>query len=292
MSSIIYWFSGTGNSYYIARELAKLTKAQLVKIDIDLVSEPIQVEHDVVGLIFPVYHQGLPNIIVQFIDQIQLSPEAYVYSIISYGDKPTLALRYLETLLGDKDIQLAYSDGILMPYNYIKPTKIGKGFFNGFAMSHQSDHEISDMLSQTNNRIKQIGQAVMACRQQAPLVSDVLIESLVDRLGLRNSLQKYMWLKAMGYTGNHVSTFKEALKRMDTGFRVEEQCISCGRCKQVCPVNNIELVDNKPNFLHNCEQCFACIGWCPTKAIMPSAIKYQQPYSNPNVTFLEVIDHE
>ncbi len=292
MSSIIYWFSGTGNSYYIARELSKITKAQLVKIDIELVSAPIQVEHDVVGLIFPVYHQGLPNIIVQFAQQIQLSTEAYVYSIISYGDKPTLALRYLDTLLEDKGIQLSYSDGILMPYNYIKPTKIGKGFFNSFAMIHQSEQEISNMVRQSNDRIKQIGQAIMAFRQQTPLVSDVLIESLVDRLGLRNSLQKYMWLKAMGYTGDHVSTFKEALKRMDTGFQVEEQCISCGRCKQVCPVNNIDFVDNKPNFLHNCEQCFACVGWCPTRAIMPSAIKNQQPYSNPNVTLLEVIDNE
>lgn len=51
------------------------------------------------------------------------------------------------------------------------------------------------------------------------------------------------------------------------GFYVKENCNGCATCKKLCPLNNIELVDNKPKWNNRCTQCMACIGGCPLNAI-------------------------
>jgi len=50
-------------------------------------------------------------------------------------------------------------------------------------------------------------------------------------------------------------------------FISNEKCDGCGICKKICPVDNIEIVDNKPSWSNHCEGCFACFHWCPKEAI-------------------------
>ena len=65
---------------------------------------------------------------------------------------------------------------------------------------------------------------------------------------------------------------------MDGRFRVDETCTSCGICEKVCPAANIRLEPasgvnpeaasaKQPVWLHRCEQCYACLQWCPEAAI-------------------------
>ena len=53
----------------------------------------------------------------------------------------------------------------------------------------------------------------------------------------------------------------------DKGFAASEACVSCGKCAQRCPLNNIRISDGKPVWNGNCTHCMACIGGCPTEAI-------------------------
>ena len=46
-----------------------------------------------------------------------------------------------------------------------------------------------------------------------------------------------------------------------------EQCIHCGKCVKLCPLNNITLKDGRPLWGNQCTHCMACIGNCPTRAI-------------------------
>ncbi|PKN06196.1 MAG: 4Fe-4S ferredoxin, partial [Deltaproteobacteria bacterium HGW-Deltaproteobacteria-7] len=55
--------------------------------------------------------------------------------------------------------------------------------------------------------------------------------------------------------------------RMDKSFLADEKCNSCGICEKICPARNIRIVSGKPVWQHRCEQCFACIQWCPEEAI-------------------------
>ena len=69
---------------------------------------------------------------------------------------------------------------------------------------------------------------------------------------------------------------------MDKGFRVDETCNGCGVCKTVCPCGNIAWEAERPVWQHRCEQCLACIQWCPREAIQygrktPGYARYHHP---------------
>jgi MinD superfamily P-loop ATPase len=69
---------------------------------------------------------------------------------------------------------------------------------------------------------------------------------------------------------------------MDKGFWVDAKCNACGICKTICPCGNIELAAGKPAWRHHCEQCMACIQWCPQEAIQfgkktPGYKRYRHP---------------
>ncbi|WP_413814614.1 hypothetical protein [Candidatus Cryosericum septentrionale] len=50
----------------------------------------------------------------------------------------------------------------------------------------------------------------------------------------------------------------------------------------MCPVGDIEQVDGRPVWQHHCQQCFACLQWCPKEAIQfgketPHGKRYHHP---------------
>lgn len=57
------------------------------------------------------------------------------------------------------------------------------------------------------------------------------------------------------------------LPTLDQNFNVNDKCNSCNVCEKVCPVQNIKILNGRPNWQGNCEHCLACIQWCPAEAI-------------------------
>lgn len=55
--------------------------------------------------------------------------------------------------------------------------------------------------------------------------------------------------------------------KKDEKFSVNNKCNGYKLCRKICPVNNIEFNLNNPIWKHNCEQCTACIQYCPKEAI-------------------------
>ena len=52
------------------------------------------------------------------------------------------------------------------------------------------------------------------------------------------------------------------------GFRAKENCISCGKCAGLCPMNVIRMEDHKPVWaIPRCAHCMSCIQNCPAAAI-------------------------
>ena len=51
------------------------------------------------------------------------------------------------------------------------------------------------------------------------------------------------------------------------GFFVTDKCIGCGKCVNLCILNNIHLEQKKPVWGASCTHCMACICNCPTEAI-------------------------
>ncbi|MBC3798652.1 EFR1 family ferrodoxin, partial [Acetobacterium tundrae] len=79
---------------------------------------------------------------------------------------------------------------------------------------------------------------------------------------------------------------------MDKHYNVSDDCIGCGICKKVCPVGNVDLDDNnKPYFKHHCEQCVACIQYCPKKAInYKNKTQNRRRYTYPGIKYTELAE--
>ena len=53
-------------------------------------------------------------------------------------------------------------------------------------------------------------------------------------------------------------------------YAISDECISCGSCKDVCPVGAISEGDGKYEIdASACIDCGSCAGECPSNAIKP-----------------------
>jgi len=77
---------------------------------------------------------------------------------------------------------------------------------------------------------------------------------------------------------------------MDREFVVGEHCNGCGICQEICPAENIHMLQKRPEWLHHCEQCLACLQWCPNTAIQygKKTINYDR-YHHPEITLKTMV---
>jgi flavodoxin len=85
MKTHLFYFSATGNSLAVAKDIAaKLTDAQIFSIP-KVINQSIDWDVDNLGIIFPVYYLGMPRIVVDFINRIQPDRVKYIFAICTYG---------------------------------------------------------------------------------------------------------------------------------------------------------------------------------------------------------------
>jgi len=48
----------------------------------------------------------------------------------------------------------------------------------------------------------------------------------------------------------------------------KNKCNGCGACKDICPVNAIEIEKEKAVIGDDCIECGACVNQCPNEAIL------------------------
>jgi len=47
----------------------------------------------------------------------------------------------------------------------------------------------------------------------------------------------------------------------------EQKCIGCGRCAELCPMQNIEIINDQAVSHHRCTMCYRCFAYCPTESL-------------------------
>jgi hypothetical protein len=117
METKLYAYTGTGNSLWIARQLALELKEATVE-PIPYLTRNFRVEADQVGIIFPVHIWGLPSHVIQFINHLQAKPEAYFFALAVNAGQPAATLLQLKKLMSTPGRSLALGYSIVMPSNY------------------------------------------------------------------------------------------------------------------------------------------------------------------------------
>ena len=109
---MIFYFSGTGNSAWAARQLARLTGDEAYDIT-DLKEPPNMDNAKQVGFVFPVYAWGAPEIIADFAKNLP-RPQVFTFGVCTCGGDAGLTMKQFSKLY-----PLGGSYSLLMPNNYI-----------------------------------------------------------------------------------------------------------------------------------------------------------------------------
>jgi len=235
MSTVLYYFSATGNSLKVARDIAsELKDVCLVPITKSFDSGGAG-QFDTVGIIFPVYMFGLPLIVADFLRTLKVRPGAYVFTVATLGGLPGRSHSLARNILKKCGIKLASGFSVTMPGNYTP-------LYGAIAKELQDE-----MFQREKLKVKQIAKFILQRKygifEEKPFLVNFLIYVLLYRAG------------------------SSQIPGSARGFWITDACIKCGRCARVCPVANIEIKDGKPVWLNRCQHCMACLQWCPVEAI-------------------------
>jgi len=83
---MIFYFTATGNSLYIARQFDK----EPVSIPQELKKETLHYEDETIDIIAPVYVGELPKIVRRFLKKATFNTK-YMFMILTYGDNDSVA---------------------------------------------------------------------------------------------------------------------------------------------------------------------------------------------------------
>lgn len=235
---MILYYSGCGNSRYVAEKLSASLNERLVFIpkaaragEYDIHLEP----GEKLGFVWPVYCWAPPQLVLDYVSKLRVSGAGYVYLVMTYGDNAGLTEKVFRKALADVGLSLDAAWGVQMPETYIQMA----------GMNLDTDAGAEKKIRAAENRVESIAEAVMA----GVSCSDVEVGSTP---WLKTAVVKPLFYKLMV---------------TDRKWNVNDSCIACGKCAQVCPLENITLEDGRPLWHGNCTSCNACYHSCPVNAI-------------------------
>ncbi len=105
MKTIIYYFTGTGNSLAAAKKIATaLGETELVPIaSLKDTTGDIVPAADRVGIVAPVYDLGLPAIVAEFLEVLNLRRAGYTFCILTMGGFGASALHQANEIVRKKN---------------------------------------------------------------------------------------------------------------------------------------------------------------------------------------------
>ena len=242
---MIFYFTGTGNTGFIASQLAQATGDRLIPIAQAVVNSEYDYTFEAderIGFCFPIHGWRPPFIVRDFIGRLRLQgyQGQYCYAFATCGDDVGLTFDYLRDDLKAIGLTLDSAFSVIMPETYNFP------FIDQIDTPERAERKIA------------------AAHQELAK----MVPAVVNRERGVMNINKSRWPRTNsivlgGFFLKHWVT--------DSKFTVDAgACVRCGKCSQVCPVGNIDCADGgTPRWLHNglCTTCFACYHHCPAHAI-------------------------
>lgn len=256
MTTTIYYFSGSGNSLKIARSLAKeLGACELIPMARLWRLDRIIVPQGSVGFAFPMYYYGLPDIVGKFVSRLDLTKAEYIFTVVTTGGASGCSLQKIDDILGGKGRKLDVGFYVDMPSNYIPLHDM------------ITKEKQQKLFTSAEKKVKKIAKTIMFRKTKGERDKPIV--------------------RKIAYGNNR--TFLDEVNMKDTAFDVDRNCISCGFCARVCPVDNIQMVGGLPQWQHHCQHCLACLHFCPKECIQYTRKTVgRKRYHHPDITFKDI----
>lgn len=233
---MIYYFSGTGNSRFVAHEIARLTGDNAYDMT-ERRTAAAEENENFLGFVFPVYGWQPPMIARRFCTALEaaVARGRFVYVVMTCGDDAGKALNIFNKLMKRQGIAIDSAYTVIMPDVYV--------CLPGF-----------DVDSDTLRRKK--------FTQAATRIPDIAAE--INSRQKRNDVHEGIFPRTKTYALGALF-FRFLVK--DTPFAANDNCNGCGICEKGCPVKNITFSNGRPQWKGKCEGCMNCYHSCPKHAI-------------------------
>ncbi len=258
----VYAMSASGNTLYAAKEISNslhLPLHNILRISGDGYRDP----DDIVGIICPLYDFKPHTAVIERLQTLRVRDDAYVFFVATYGIAPRKAYRYIK-----RNTPLCFKAGfgLKMPHNGIGSAKL-------------PSMERNRILSNSKISLQGVIDSIRK-REESDFISSSPFSVLSNKLFLRALPSVFILLMQMLFQG---------VKSLE--FCANDECIGCGVCVNVCPVDNITLLQEKPQFGTRCLNCFSCIHNCPKGAVSFGGNQLGvRPYRNPAVSLEELMN--
>ena len=152
MSTEVYYFSGTGNSFHVAKELKKrIPGTKLISIASLLKKEAIKTNAETIGIVFPIHLAMAPAPVMEFLKKLDLKSSEYIFAMATRAGSQHRAFIDLEKILKKKGKRLDSFFTLNMASNDPK-----------FEDWHPAtEEEIADLESEVQNKLDSIKNIVL-----------------------------------------------------------------------------------------------------------------------------------
>jgi len=241
----ILFSSGTGNTKFIAEEVAKVLEAQghaVVSTSLEA-GEPVDsCELLIVG--GPICAGNVPEKLIRAV--LRTVPQASGTKAAVFTTSAGLAnahgVRSLGLKLQKKGYQVVGSQCFVMPRNY---------YFGHYQPMEKA--YCRELIVQAQGQVKAWAETLSTAQTPLPFeAKGVLGLDLMAEL------------------------FSVMAKFMGKSFRANENCTLCQKCVRECPQKNISVRQDRIHFALDCMMCTRCIHGCPAHAIEYNKETYPQ----------------
>lgn len=240
---MIFFFSGTGNTLWAARQLAEATGEKLISMTAhDTKTTYTLGEGERIGFCFPIHGWQPPKAVRRFIDRINVSnPQGhYCYALCTCGDSVGLAMDMLDKHLAAKGMKTDSRYSLVMPESYVALP---------FMYTDSPQRECAKL-------------------EKARMDIGLVAREVASR---RKGVERIKYGPLPWVLSHVIGTVFNGVLITDKPFTLDnDKCVKCGRCATVCPTGNIEGgVAMRPKWTHGggCTACLACYHHCPRHAI-------------------------
>ena len=234
---LVLYFSGTGNTKYIANKFAEKMNGKSYSIEEDVDFKEIILESEIITFCYPIYGSSVPLIMSDFVDKYKSYLNNKKLIILSTqmlfsGD----GARVFVDLLRGVEFEVIYAEHFNMPNNLP----------NLPVINVKNGDKLKKKVAKAEKKLSE--------------VCDDINAKIIKKRGF-NKVSKFL-----GYNLQRKG-FTKLEKKIKDDVKVNDDCILCSACVKVCPKKNLFINNNKINSKGDCTICNRCVNVCPKQAI-------------------------